>query len=152
MPSSSACASVFHVLLLLHVCLPYMCCFLCMHIHLPHHAFPSKLSCTQQLLPRKVFLITSIAKTLELVFIHFHPCQFFDLERSGRRGRIGGYRVGNRSKFFFLGKDDPLCLLGTLSCFQASLGATHEDLGSYFILESIDKAFPEEGIGHTLHS
>jgi hypothetical protein len=49
-----------------------------------------------------------------------------------------------------MGKDDMLCLLGMFSCFQPSLGVSHEDLGSYFILEAIDKSFLEEGINHTL--
>jgi hypothetical protein len=44
-----------------------------------------------------------------------------------------------------------LCLLGTFSFFQPSVGVIHEDLGSDFILEATDKSFSEEGIYHTLH-
>jgi hypothetical protein len=44
-----------------------------------------------------------------------------------------------------------LCLLGMFSFFQPILGVSHDDLGSYFILEATDKTFPEEGIFHALH-
>jgi hypothetical protein len=74
-----------------------------------------------------------------------------DLERSGRRGRIGRARAGNKSGFFVLGKDDMLCHPDTFSFFQPSIGASHEDLGLNFILEATDKAFPEEGIDHNLY-
>jgi hypothetical protein len=43
MLSSPACASVLHVFLFLHVCLPYTCYIFCMHIRLPRRSFPSKL-------------------------------------------------------------------------------------------------------------
>jgi hypothetical protein len=75
-----------------------------------------------------------------------------DLERRGLRDRGGVFRVGNKSKFSALGQYDMLCLLGMFSCFQPSLGARHEDLGSYFILEATDKAFSKEDICHTFCS
>jgi hypothetical protein len=75
-----------------------------------------------------------------------------DIEKSFMMGRSGGLSVGNKSGFFSLGKDDLLCLLGRLSFFQPILGEIHEDLGSNFILEAIDKTFSEEGICHTLNS
>jgi hypothetical protein len=50
-----------------------------------------------------------------------------------------------------MGQDDLLCLVGTLSGFQPSLGVSHYDLGSNFILEATNKAFPEESICHALH-
>jgi len=93
------------------------------------------------LVPKKVFCITIIGKTLELVFIHLCPCQFLDLERSGRRGRIGGPREGNKSDFFVMGKDDMFFLLGAFGFFQPNLAVIHEDLGSNFILEATDKEF-----------
>jgi hypothetical protein len=63
----------------------------------------------------------------------------------------GGFRVGNKSEFSALGQDDLLCLVGTFSVFQPSLGVSHYDLGSYFILEATDKEFLEESIYHALH-
>jgi hypothetical protein len=54
--------------------------------------------------------------------------------------------------FSSLGQDDLLCLLGTFSFFQPSLGEIDYDLGLYFILEVTDKAFPEEIICHSLPS
>jgi hypothetical protein len=44
------------------------------------------------LVPHKIFFIIIITKTLELVFNHFCPSKFLDLERSGMRGRIGRFR------------------------------------------------------------
>jgi hypothetical protein len=47
------------------------------------------------LVPQKVFIITTIAKSLELAFDYFFLNLFLDLERSGLRGRIGELRVRN---------------------------------------------------------
>jgi hypothetical protein len=74
-----------------------------------------------------------------------------DLERRGMRIRGDGFWVGNKSGFFSLGQDDLLFLLGNFSFFQPSLGMIHYDLGSYFILEAIDKAFLEKSICYSLH-
>jgi hypothetical protein len=75
-----------------------------------------------------------------------------DLERVGIRGRIG--RVRERKKIGFLvpGKNNLFCFLCTLSSFQPNMGVSHEDLGSYFILEATIKEFMEEGIKHALCS
>jgi len=74
-----------------------------------------------------------------------------DLERGGRRGRIGRERVKNKIRFLVLIKNNLLFLFGTFSSFQPSLGVSHDDLGSYFILEAIDKTFLKEGICHALY-
>jgi hypothetical protein len=73
-----------------------------------------------------------------------------DLERVGIRDRIGRVRERKKRGFLVLGKKNLLCFFCTLSCFQRNLGAIHEDLGSYFILEATNKAFMEEGIKHSL--
>jgi hypothetical protein len=70
------------------------------------------------LVPWKIFVITIIAKTLELEFNHFCPSQFLYLERSGG---IGGSSARNKRGFFVLGRDDMLCFLGSFSSFQPSL-------------------------------
>jgi hypothetical protein len=75
-----------------------------------------------------------------------------DLERVGIRGRIGRVRERKKRGFLVLGKNNLLCFLCMLSCFHPNLGASHEDLGSYFILEATNKAFMEEGIKHALCS
>jgi hypothetical protein len=75
-----------------------------------------------------------------------------DLERGGMRGRSGRERERRERRFVVLGKNNLLCFLGTLSSFQPSLGASHEDLGSDFILEATDKAFLEKSIRHALCS
>jgi hypothetical protein len=75
-----------------------------------------------------------------------------DLERSGLRGRGGGFRVRNKSVFYVLGKDDLLCLFGTFSYFQPHLGMNHYDLESYLFIETTNKAFPEKNICHALLS
>jgi hypothetical protein len=75
-----------------------------------------------------------------------------DLERRGLRRRGGGFWEGNKSGFSSLGQDDLLCLLGTFSFFQPSMGVSHDDLVSDFILEATDKVFPEETIYHSLHA
>jgi hypothetical protein len=43
----SACTFVLHMLFFLPAHMPYTCCFFCMHIRLPHRAFPSKMDFTQ---------------------------------------------------------------------------------------------------------
>jgi len=57
-----------------------------------------------------------------------------DLERSSRRGGIGGYREMNKGGFLVLGIGNLLCFFGVFSSFQPSLGVSHEDLGTNFIL------------------
>jgi hypothetical protein len=48
-----------------------------------------------------------------------------DLERSGRRGRIGRSSVRNKGGFLVLGGDNLLGFLGSLSSFQPSLRVSH---------------------------
>jgi hypothetical protein len=48
-----------------------------------------------------------------------------DLERSGRRGRIGGSSARNKGRFSVLGGDNLLGLLGLFSSFQPSLRTIH---------------------------
>jgi hypothetical protein len=86
------------------------------------------------LVPEKLFVITIIEKTFELVFNHFFPSIFMDLERFFLRGKIGGSRVGNKRGFLVLGKDKLLCFFDVFSSFQPSLGMSHEGLGLDFIL------------------
>jgi hypothetical protein len=104
------------------------------------------------LVPQKIFFITIITKTLELAFNYFCPGYFLDLERGGMRGRSGRVRERRESGFAVLVKNNMVCFLGTLSSFQPSLGAIHEDLGSDFILEATDKSFVEKGMRHALVS
>jgi hypothetical protein len=62
------------------------------------------------------------------------------------RGRSGEARVPRERMFVVLGKNDLLIFLGTLSSFQPSPGASHEDLGSDFIFEVTDKEFLEKNL------
>jgi hypothetical protein len=50
------------------------------------------------------------------------------------RGRIGRSRERKKRGFLVLGKNNLLCFFGMFSSFQPSLGVSHEDLGSDFIL------------------
>jgi hypothetical protein len=55
-------------------------------------------------------------------------------------------------RFVVLGKNNLLRFLGTLSSLQPSLGVSHENLGSDFILEATDKPFREKCIIHAICS
>jgi hypothetical protein len=68
------------------------------------------------------------------------------------KGRSGRTRAQRERRFAVVGKNNLLSFLGTLSSFQPSLGASHEDLGSDVILEATDKAFPKKSIRHALCS
>jgi hypothetical protein len=59
---------------------------------------------------------------------------------------IGGFMERKKEWFADLGRDNLLFFLGSLSRFQPSLGACHENMGTNFIFWAIDKAFPKEGI------
>jgi hypothetical protein len=48
-----------------------------------------------------------------------------DLKRRGRRGGIGGPRVGNKGGISDLGRDYLLCFLGVVSSFSPGLGVSH---------------------------
>ena len=69
-----------------------------------------------------------------------------DLKGSGRRGKIGGFRARRKGGFPGLEGYNLLGFLGSLSSFQLSLGACHENMGTNFIFEDTDKAFPKESI------
>jgi hypothetical protein len=99
--------------------------------------------------PRKIFVITIITKALEFAFIHFFLGQFLDLQWSGRRS--DWFREGNKGGFFGLRRDNMLFLLSSFSYFQPTLGVSHEDMGTYLILEATDKSFSEKSIKHSLH-
>jgi hypothetical protein len=45
-----------------------------------------------------------------------------------------------------------LGFLGALSSFKPSMGVCHENMGTNFIFEATDKAFPKESIWHALCS
>jgi hypothetical protein len=62
-----------------------------------------------------------------------------DLEGSGRRGKIGGFRVRRKGGFVGLGGYNLLGFLGSLSIFQPSLGVFHENMGTNFIFNPTDK-------------
>jgi hypothetical protein len=59
---------------------------------------------------------------------------------------IGGFMERKKEWFLYLGGDNLLFFLGSLSRFQPSLGACHENMGINFIFWVTDKSFPEEGI------
>jgi hypothetical protein len=85
------------------------------------------------LVPRKIFFITIIEKTIWLEFIHFILVNFRTLRGvAGGLGLVGRGR-GTKDGFFVLGKN-LLGLFGTFSSLQPSLRVIHENLGSYFIL------------------
>jgi hypothetical protein len=67
-----------------------------------------------------------------------------DLERGGMRDRSGRKRVWRERRFAALGKNNLLSFFGTLSRFQPSLGASHEDLVLDVILEAIGNSFLEK--------
>jgi hypothetical protein len=69
-----------------------------------------------------------------------------DIERDVMRCRIDRSREGKKIWFSILGKDNLLCFFNMFSSFQPSLGAIHEDLGTYLILYATHKTFTEEGI------
>jgi hypothetical protein len=69
-----------------------------------------------------------------------------DLEGSCRRGKMGGFRERRKGGFVGLGGHNMLGFLGSLSSFQPSLGACHENMGTNFIFEATDKEFPKESI------
>jgi hypothetical protein len=75
-----------------------------------------------------------------------------DREGRCRRGKMGGFRTMRKGGFVGLGGHNLLVFLGSLSSFQPSLGACHEDMGTNFIFEAIDKEFPKERISHALCS
>jgi hypothetical protein len=54
--------------------------------------------------------------------------------------------VRRKGGFAGLGGHNMLGFLGSLSSFQPSLGACHENMGTNFIFEATDKAFPKESI------
>jgi hypothetical protein len=60
--------------------------------------------------------------------------------------------VRNKGRFLGLSRERLLSFLITLSIFQPSVRAIHEDLGSNLLFEATDKTFLEEGIRHSLHS
>jgi hypothetical protein len=66
------------------------------------------------------------------------------LEGSCRGGNIGGFRARRKGGFARLGGLNILGFLGSLSSFQPILGACHENMGTNFIFEATDKAFPKE--------
>jgi hypothetical protein len=74
-----------------------------------------------------------------------------DLERGGMRGRSERERVQREKRFVVFGKNNLLGFLGMLSIFQPILGTSHEDLGTDFILDAIDKKFLEKSIIHSLY-
>jgi len=49
-------------------------------------------------------------------------------------GRIDRLRARKKRGFPVMGKNNLLCFLGMLSSFEPHMGASHEDLGSDFIL------------------
>jgi hypothetical protein len=60
------------------------------------------------------------------------------------RGKSGREREHRERRFAVLGNNNLLGFIGTLSRFQPSLGASHQDLGSNFILEATVKEFLEK--------
>jgi hypothetical protein len=69
-----------------------------------------------------------------------------DLEGSCRRGKIGGFRERRKGGFSGLGGYNLFGFLGSLNSFQPSLGEFHENMGTNFIFEATNKAFPKESI------
>jgi hypothetical protein len=59
---------------------------------------------------------------------------------------MGGFRERRKEGFMCLGGNNLLGFIGSLSSFQPSLGAFHENTGTNFIFEATNKAFPKESI------
>jgi hypothetical protein len=94
--------------------------------------------------PRKTLVITIITKTLNLAFNHFIPSQFLYLEGSGKSSGKREFSVRNKGCFSVLGGDNLFFFLVPFCSLQPNLGVRHEDMGTHFILEAVDKAFLEK--------
>jgi hypothetical protein len=61
-------------------------------------------------------------------------------------------RAQREGMFGILEKNNFMSFFGILNSFQPSLGESHENLGSYVILEATDKTFWKKSIKHALCS
>jgi hypothetical protein len=59
---------------------------------------------------------------------------------------MGGFREERKGGFVGLGGHNMLGFLRSLSSFQPSMGEVHENMGTNFIFEASNKAFPKESI------
>jgi hypothetical protein len=69
-----------------------------------------------------------------------------DPEGSCRRGVIGGFRARRKGGLAGLGGYNMFFFLGLSISFQPILGECHENMGTNFIFEATNKAFPKESI------
>jgi hypothetical protein len=100
--------------------------------------------------PRKIFFITIIKKTFKLVFNHFQPGRFLDLNWSIRRSGSDWFSEMNKRGFSVLRRDNMFFFLISFSSVHPIVRLIHEDMGINLILEATDKTFSKKNIRHAL--